>query len=66
MARYIKNYLPARPLTIYWDSNQALRETLAAAKKTDFILITGSMYLTGELRKHWISEEDILRRRTSF
>lgn len=32
----------------------------------DIILVTGSFYLTGELRKQWYSEKKILRSRSSF
>lgn len=44
----------------------ALNSALEKAKKNDLILITGSLYLAGELRTRWIPEEQILRKRTSF
>ena len=42
---------------------QALKKALKKLKPQDALLITGSFYLAGELRKHWISEETILRKR---
>ncbi len=50
----------------YTDANQALDAALSAAKTEDAILITGSFYLAGELRKRWITEETILKKRKSF
>jgi len=49
------------PITIYNDPNQALDFALSQAKKGDLVLVTGSFFLTGELRKRWISEEYILK-----
>jgi len=66
MKKYIKKHFPSRNPVIYWDPKDALETTIAKSKKKDFILITGSMYLTGELRTHWIPEENILRYRSSF
>ncbi|NMB48452.1 hypothetical protein GYA13_03355 [Candidatus Kuenenbacteria bacterium] len=39
----------------------ALESALKEAGKDDLVLITGSFFLAGELRKRWISEEKILR-----
>ncbi len=44
----------------------SLKQTLAKAEKNDLVLITGSFYLCGELRRHWISEEYVLKNRQSF
>ena len=41
----------------------ALEQVLREAKEDDAILITGSLYLAGELRKHWIPEKTILKKR---
>lgn len=43
----------------------ALNATLKIAKKSDTIVITGSLYLAGELRTHWRPEETILKERKS-
>lgn len=46
-------------------AEDALKHTLASAKKGDTVLITGSLYLAGELRAHWVSEDKILRTQSS-
>ncbi|MFW0837567.1 MAG: bifunctional folylpolyglutamate synthase/dihydrofolate synthase [Candidatus Komeilibacteria bacterium] len=66
MKQYLKKYFPRKQVEIYWDPLDALEDILQQAKKSDFILITGSMYLTGELRRFWIPENDILRQRISW
>ena len=48
---------------IFLDPKMALQKALKLTGKNDLILITGSFYLAGELRKHWRSEEDILEKR---
>ena len=48
---------------IYLDAKMALSDALKKARRKDLILITGSFYLAGELRKRWRSEEKILRER---
>ena len=45
--------------------HDALADALKTAKKSDTILITGSLYLSGELRTHWRSEKMILKDRRS-
>lgn len=45
--------------------NRALTKILKKMNKQDALLITGSFYLAGELRKHWISEVKILKSRTT-
>ncbi|MAG29190.1 hypothetical protein CL632_03575 [bacterium] len=42
---------------------KALQRALKKLKKNDALLITGSFYLTGELRKNWITENNILKNR---
>jgi dihydrofolate synthase/folylpolyglutamate synthase len=48
---------------IYLDPNQALDYALKKAKSHDSILVTGSLYLAGELRSRWQSERQILKKR---
>ncbi len=43
----------------------ALADALKTAKKSDTILVTGSLYLAGELRAHWRTEKQILKDRQS-
>lgn len=45
--------------------HDALVDALKVAKKSDTILITGSLYLAGELRTHWRTEKQILHDRNS-
>ena len=51
---------------MHTDPHQALDAALKAAKPEDAILVTGSFYLAGELRKRWYSEEHILVHRLAF
>jgi len=52
-----------KTVEIYLDSQMALEKALKLANKDDLILVTGSFFLAGELRKNWRSEEDILKER---
>ena len=49
------------PTAIFHDPWQALNSALKSAKKDDLIVIAGSFFLAGELRKKWVSEEAILK-----
>lgn len=66
----IKNaVLKIRPnlrVQTFMDPYQALARALKIAGKKDNIIITGSFFLAGELRKRWISEEKILTSRASL
>lgn len=55
-----------KPTKIFLDPEAALKEALKNAKKDDLILITGSFFLCGELRKNWIDEIKQLENRRSF
>lgn len=52
-------------VSAYLFPHDALTDALKVAKKSDTILITGSLYLAGELRTHWRSEKQILKARKS-
>lgn len=52
-------------ISAHYDPWQALDHALRLAGKNGTVLITGSFYLAGELRKRWYSEEWILQHRTS-
>lgn len=47
-------------ITVETDSTAALQQTLQYAAPDDLILITGSLYFSGELRSNWISEQEII------
>ena len=48
------------------NSHEALKYAFKNAKKDDCILVTGSFFLAGELRKEWFSEGWVLKNRKSF
>lgn len=50
----------------FLDWRTALSYVENHAKKTDIILVTGSLYLAGDMRTEWITEEQILKNRSSF
>lgn len=51
---------------IVMDTVEALKRARKIAQKTDCILISGSFFLSGELRKKWYPEEWVLKNRKSF
>lgn len=53
-------------IKIFTRPKQALIFGQKIQKNIDCLLITGSFFLTGELRANWITEEDILKARRSF
>lgn len=48
------------------DPGSALSKALRLAKSKDLILVAGSFFLAGELRKGWFSEDTVLEKRKSF
>ena len=48
------------------DAWGALDEALDEAGENDLIIITGSMFLAGELRRRWVSEERIVESGSAF
>ncbi|MDO8617328.1 MAG: Mur ligase family protein [Candidatus Uhrbacteria bacterium] len=48
------------------DPESVLSRAIKRARKDDLILVTGSFFLAGELRKRWITEEHCLETRNSF
>ena len=53
-------------IKIFIKPKQALDHALKKIKSNNLLLITGSLYLTGELRKKWYNEEYILKNRKSY
>ncbi len=53
-------------ILVQQNPKHALSITLHNAKKTDTIVVTGSLLLTGQLRTHWVKERSILQHRDSF
>lgn len=56
----------ADSLEIIEDPYKALNIAMKRAGPNDVILVTGSFFLAGELRKNWFSEEWVLKNRRSF
>ncbi|MCY3823754.1 MAG: Mur ligase family protein [Nitrospinae bacterium] len=48
------------------DAWRALHEALDEAGENDLLIITGSMFLAGELRRRWVSEERIVESGSAF
>jgi dihydrofolate synthase / folylpolyglutamate synthase len=48
------------------DPTAAVKSCLKQSKKSDLILATGSFYLAGYIRRLWYSEEQVLKKRSSF
>ncbi|HOZ56220.1 MAG: Folylpolyglutamate synthase [Parcubacteria group bacterium ADurb.Bin316] len=63
LKKEIIKYHPQKKIEVIPEPQKALQRTLKMAGKKDVILITGSLYLAGELRKNWVPEELILRTR---
>lgn len=61
--KLIKKINHKKNCKIYLCPYKALDECLKTADKNDLILVTGSFYLAGELRKRWRPEEKILKER---
>lgn len=53
-------------ISVHIEPWQALDEALAEAKKGDLVLITGSFFLAGDLRRRWWSVDDIIKNREMF
>ncbi|PIZ99887.1 MAG: hypothetical protein COX77_00240 [Candidatus Komeilibacteria bacterium CG_4_10_14_0_2_um_filter_37_10] len=53
-------------VSYFWDNQTALRFLLTNCHRHNTAIITGSLYLAGEIRTHWFDEKYILTHRTSF
>lgn len=53
-------------ISIQQNPKRAFSIALTNAAKSDTIVVTGSLLLTGQLRTHWVSERSILNHRDSF
>lgn len=57
---------PSTKCNVIPTAEAALEQVLERAGSHDLVLITGSLYLAGILRAHWVPEEEILQNRSSF
>ncbi|MFC1656526.1 bifunctional folylpolyglutamate synthase/dihydrofolate synthase [Patescibacteria group bacterium] len=63
----VRKYKNKKIITdLFMDPNQALNQAFKLASAKDLILVTGSFFLAGELRKKWFDENYILKNRTSY
>lgn len=59
--------IPSNKRGVAYDSPHiALTTLLGSLSATDTLLSTGSLYLAGELRTHWVAEQRILTHRSSL
>ena len=66
ICKTIKKHWPKTKCEIFLGPWQAFEQTKQNLKQNNILLITGSTFLCGELRKHWISEDQILKSRNSL
>ena len=66
IAAALRRIQPHARMSINTHAKRALQHALSSRRPTDLLLITGSFYLAGELRQHWISEKYILTHQTAF
>lgn len=56
----------AHPVHSGEDPFEALDQALSLAGPDDLVIVTGSLYLIGQMRSHWYSMEKIVEQRTMF
>ncbi|MEK7518703.1 MAG: hypothetical protein AAB549_02155, partial [Patescibacteria group bacterium] len=66
IAHVLSSIQPNARITIQPNAERALTAALHTQRPGELLLITGSFYLAGELRQHWIPERSILTHRTLF
>ena len=66
MKEYLSQNFPELDVSINLESLKALDEIIKKAHPDDAILVIGSLYLAGNIRKKWYSEEYIVQKRQSF
>lgn len=67
LAKISKKYLKtSTKIVTELDPNLAYDKAIQIASNNDAILVTGSFFLAGEIRKKWYSEEWVVRNRIGF
>jgi dihydrofolate synthase/folylpolyglutamate synthase len=66
IAKALTKLRPAGKIVIQPNAWRALQQAFKTQHPEELLLVTGSFYLAGELRQHWISERYILIHRTPF
>lgn len=64
LAELLKGW--ARKVHTISNPRKAIHEALAVTRPEDSLLITGSLYLVGQIREHWYPWREILLQRTSY
>lgn len=62
----IKKVKPNSKPKYFLQAQEGFEYILQNAKETDLIIVTGSLYMIGLIREHWISEKYILENQTLF
>ncbi|MFH1631871.1 MAG: Mur ligase family protein [bacterium] len=65
-AELLLNVEKSKRAGFYLDPHEALEHVRKITKQGEVIVVTGSLYLAGELRQEWITEAQILKKRSSF
>ena len=65
LAKDAKEIKPTISSSVFLDPGRALRLALLKARKQDVILVVGSFFLAGDLRRWWVPEFSILKKRMS-
>ncbi len=66
MVSYVKDKYPDIIISVKFDLKNIIDYLKIKIDKDDAILAIGSLYLTGDIRKKWYSEEYIIKNRKSF
>lgn len=66
IAGYAQKINKQLKIKMFWDNSTALHYLLQKCQSRQIALITGSLYLIGEIRAHWLNENYILTKRRSF
>ncbi|MCC6790374.1 MAG: bifunctional folylpolyglutamate synthase/dihydrofolate synthase, partial [Thermomicrobiales bacterium] len=54
------------PVEAITEPTDALAAAIARAGRSDLVLVTGSLYLVGNVRGHWYPDDEIVVRRTPW
>lgn len=54
------------PIDVCPDPTAAIEQTLQRAQHGDWVVVTGSLYLAGNLRARWFPDEEVIVQRTSW
>ncbi len=60
LAETARNLAPNLPVTVQSDPHLAIKQALANANPYDIIWVTGSLYLVGDVREHWVTWQELV------